>query len=110
MCDIPIGEYAAKVAPSDSPAAHGSLEVRPGWIQPRRGAAYMQNHAEELQAEVERTLPRNRSTTRSRRRKAEAVRGEIKTQLDAAARFTPQVNDAYSSMWALSTRSRRNAG
>ncbi|MFJ0504297.1 hypothetical protein WLZ18_03005 [Bordetella bronchiseptica] len=95
---IPVEEYAARIAPTE--AAQGLLDhlkTEPEGFSRAEAQQYMQSQAEELRAEVERALGEQQGDD-AFKQSAEAVRAAVKTQLDTAARFTPQVNDAYSSM------------
>lgn len=95
---IPVEEYAARIAPTEyAQGLLDHLKTEPEGFSRAEAQEFMQNHTEELQAEVERTLAEKQGDD-TFKASAEAVRGEIRTQLDTAARFTPQVNDAYSSM------------
>lgn len=95
---IPVDEYTARIAPTEyAQSLLDHLKTDPEGFSRAEAQQYMQNHAEELKAEVERTLTEKQGDD-TFKQSAEAVRAEVKTQLDAAARFTPQVNDAYSAM------------
>ncbi|TXH47186.1 MAG: hypothetical protein E6Q97_27755, partial [Desulfurellales bacterium] len=95
---IPVEEYAARIAPTEyAQSLLDHLKTEPEGFSRAEAQEFMQNHTEELQAEVERTLAEKQGDD-TFKASAEAVRGEIRTQLDTAARCTPQVNDAYSSM------------
>lgn len=95
---IPVDEYAARIAPTEyAQGLLDHLKVEPEGFSRAEAQEFMQNHAEELQAEVERTLA-DKQGDDTFKASAEAVRTEVKAQLDTAARFTAQVNDAYSAM------------
>ncbi len=95
---IPIEEYTARIAPTDAAQSLlDHLKINPEGLSRAEAQAYMQNHAEELRAEVERTLTEKQNDDTAKQ-SAEVVRANIKEQLDATARFTPQVNDAYAAM------------
>ena len=95
---IPVDEYTARIAPTEyAQSLLDHLKTYPEGFSRAEAQQYMQSHAEELKAEVERTLAEKQGDD-TFKQSAEAVRAEVKAQLDAAARFTPQVNDAYSSM------------
>lgn len=95
---IPVDEYAARIAPTEyAQSLLDHLKVEPEGFSRAEAQEFMQNHAEELQAEVERTLA-DKQGDDTFKASAEAVRAEVKAQLDTAARFTAQVNDAYSAM------------
>ena len=95
---IPVEEYAARIAPTEyAQSLLDHLKVEPEGFSRAEAQEFIQNHAEELQAEVERTLAEKQGDD-TFKASAEAVRAEVKSQLDTAARFTAQVNDAYSAM------------
>lgn len=95
---IPVEEYAARIAPTEyAQSLLDHLKVEPEGFSRAEAQEFMQSHAEELQAEVERTLAEKQGDD-TFKASAEAVRAEVKSQLDTAARFTAQVNDAYSAM------------
>ncbi|MDD5176258.1 MAG: hypothetical protein PHQ05_07555 [Sterolibacterium sp.] len=95
---IPVEEYAARIAPTEyAQSLLDHLKVEPEGFSRAEAQEFMQSHAEELQAEVERTLAEKQGDD-TFKASAEAVRAEVKTQLDTAARFTGPVNDAYSAM------------
>ncbi len=95
---IPVEEYAARIAPTEyAQSLLDHLKTEPEGFSRAEAQQFMQSHAEELQAEVERTLA-EKQVDDTFKASAEVVRNEIRTQLDTTARFTPQVNDAYSAM------------
>ena len=95
---IPIAEYAARIAPTEyAQSLIEHLKTDPEGFSRAEAQAYMQTHADDLKAEVERALSEKQGDD-AFKQSADAVRTEVKAQLDAAARFTPQVNDAYSSL------------
>jgi hypothetical protein len=95
---IPVEEYAARIAPTEyAQGLLDHLKTDPDGFSRAEAQQYMQSGAQELQAEVERALAEKQGDD-AFKESAEVVRGNIKTQLDTAARFTPQVNDAYAAM------------
>jgi GNAT superfamily N-acetyltransferase len=95
---IPVEEYAARIAPTEyAQSLLDHLKTEPEGFSRAEAQQFMQSHAEELKAEVERILA-EKQVDDTFKASAEVVRNEIRTQLDTAARFTPQVNDAYSAM------------
>lgn len=95
---IPVDEYTTKIAPTQyAQTLLDHLKTDAEGFSQSQAREYMQNHAAELQQEMERTLAEKQGDD-SFKQSAEAVRAEIRKQLDEAGRFTPQVNDAYSSM------------
>ena len=95
---IPIDEYAAKIAPTDAAGALlEHLKTDPEGFSRAEAQQYMQSHAEDLRAEVERAMEDQQGHD-AFRESADVVRAEIRTQLDAAGRFTGPANDAYASL------------
>ena len=95
---IPVEEYAARIAPTEyAQSLLDHLKTDPEGFSRAEAQQFMQNYAEELKAEVERVLSEKQADD-TFKQSAEAVRAEIKKQLDAAARFTPKVNDAYAAL------------
>lgn len=95
---IPVAEYAARIAPTEyAQALLDHLKTNPEDFSRTEAQDYMQNHATELQAEVERVLA-DKQGDETFKASADTVKADIKTQLDTAARFTAPVNDAYASM------------
>lgn len=96
---IPIADLMATMAGPEleqSLIPHVALE--PGGFTTTTAQEYLQSdHAKELQAEVERVLGEQQDD-QTFKASTQAVKNTIKEQLDTAARFTPQVNDAYSTM------------
>jgi hypothetical protein len=95
---IPMSDYVSKIAPTQyaqSLVDHIRVE---GEEFSRAGAKqYMDSHAEELQAEVERALTR-RQTDDSFQASTQTVKEAIKQQLDSAGRYTSQANDKIASL------------
>ena len=95
---IPVEEYAARIAPTEyAQSLLDHLKTEPEGFSRAEAQEYMQTHADDLRAEVEKAL-NEQVGDEVFKLSAEAVRANIKQQLDAAARFTPQVNDAYAAM------------
>lgn len=96
---IPVAEYTARIAPTEmAPSLLDHLKTEPEGMSRAEAQEYMQSgQAQELEAEVERVLAEKEGDG-TFKQSTEAVRSTIKEQLDLAARFTPQVNDAYASM------------
>ena len=95
---IPVEEYAARIAPTDAAQSLlDHLKTEPEGFSRAEAQEYMQSQAEELRADVERTLRRHQGDD-AFRDSADVVRTAVKTQLDTAGRFSPQVNDAYSTL------------
>lgn len=95
---IPVAEYTARIAGTEfSQSLIEHLKTDPEGFSLAEAKEYMQSYAEELKADVERTLAAKQGDE-TFKAQVETVKTNIKTQLDTAGRFTSQVNDAYSSM------------
>lgn len=96
---IPVAEYATAIAPTEyAQGLIDHLKVEPEGMSRAEAQEYLQSgKAQELQTEVDRILA-EQTDDGVFRQSAEAVRSNLQTQLDAAARFTPEVNSAYASM------------
>lgn len=95
---IPVAEYTARIAGTEfSQSLLEHLKTEPEGFSLAEAKEYMQSYAEELKADVERTLAAKQGDE-AFKTQVESVKTNIKTQLDTAGRFTSQVNDAYSSM------------
>lgn len=95
---IPVEEYAARIAPTElAPGLLDHLRVDPDGYSRSEAQVYLQTFGESLKTEVEQVLADKR-TDAAFAQSADAVKTTIKTQLDTAARFTPQVNDAYAAL------------
>ena len=97
---IPVAEYTARIAGTEfSQGLLEHLKTDPEGFSLAEAKEYMQSYAEELKADVERTLAAKQGDE-AFKTQIESVKTNIKTQLDTAGRFTSQVNDTYSSMIA----------
>ena len=95
---IPVEEYATRIAPTEyAQSLVDHLKTEPGGFSRAEAQDFMQNHAEELQTEVERILSEKQDDD-TFKASAEVVKNTVKDQLTVAGRFTESVNDAYSSM------------
>ena len=96
---IPIADLMATMAgPELEQSLIPHLATEPGGFTPTTAQEYLQSGAaKELQAEVERTLAEQEGNA-TFKQSAESVKADVKQQLDTAARFTPQVNEAYAAM------------
>lgn len=96
---IPIEEYTARIAPTEyAQGLLDHLKTEADGFSRAEAQEYMQSGAaQELEAEAQRILGEKEGDD-AFKASAEVVRADIKQQLDTAARFTPQVNDAYSAM------------
>jgi hypothetical protein len=95
---IPLEEYAARIAPTEyAQSLLDHLKTDPEGFSRAEAQQYMQTSAQELQTEMERALTEKLGDI-DFRQSADQVRAGVKMQLDIAARFTPEVNDAYATM------------
>lgn len=95
---IPVAEYTARIAGTEfSQSLLEHLKTEPEGFSLAEAQQYMQSYAQELKADVERTLAAKQGDE-AFKTQVESVKTNVKAQLDTAARFTPQVNDAYASM------------
>lgn len=93
-----VEEYATRIAPTEyAKDLLKHLKTDPEGFSRAEAEVYMQGQAEDLQAEMERALDEQEGDA-SFRQSADAVRANIKDQLDTVGRFTSQVNDAYSAL------------
>lgn len=95
---IPVAEYAATIAPTQlSESLLDHLKVDPDGFSRLEAQAYMQSIAQEQEREIEQALAQQ-DADNAVQASVDVVRENIKGQLDAAKRFTPQVNDAYATL------------
>lgn len=95
---IPTSEYAARIAPTEfSAPLLDHLKVDENGYSVAEAQEYLQQHADELRAEVERAVTGAQDDD-AFKQSADAVRTNILGQLDATGRFTPQANAAYASL------------
>src|SRR5690606_23550746 len=73
------------------------LKVDPDGFSRLEAQAYMQSIAQEQEREIEQALAQQ-DADNAVQASVDVVRENIKGQLDAAKRFTPQVNDAYATL------------
>lgn len=96
---IPVEEYAAKIAPTPfAQSLLDHLKTDPDGFSRAEAQEYMQSdRAKELEALVDRTLAEAQQNTEFKQ-SADAVRTQVKSELEQTGRFTEQVNDAYASL------------
>lgn len=96
---IPVAEYTARVAGTElNQSLLPHLRTEANGFSQVEAQEYMQSpFAQELKADFERALAIRKSDEEFKAQ-VESVKTNIKTQLDSAGRFTPQVNDAYAAM------------
>ena len=97
---IPVGEYAARIAPTEyAQSLLDHLKTEPDGFSRSEAQAYMQNHAEELQAEVERTLAEKQGDD-TFKASAEVVKEQLLADLNTLSRFTPAKNEVDATIFA----------
>lgn len=95
---IPVDEFAARIAPQAyAQSLIDHLKTEPEGYTRAEAAQYMQSHAADLQAEVEKVLAAQEGDT-AFKDSAEAVKATIRAQLDEAQRHTPDVNEALAAV------------
>lgn len=95
---IPVDEYATRVAGTDlSQSMLPFLKTDPAGMTQAEAQDFMQNRSEQLRAEVEKVMA-ERETDAPFKESRDLVESELMTQLEQAARFTPDVNRAYAGM------------
>lgn len=95
---IPVDEYATRVAGTDlSQSMLPFLKTDPAGMTQAEAQEFMQNRGEQLRAEVEKVMA-ERETDAPFKESRDLVESELMTQLEQAARFTPDVNRAYAGM------------
>lgn len=100
---IPVAEYAARIAGTDAgKALLPHLRTQPDGMSEAEARQFFQdeNTAQALQADVQRFTEEARATDANMRQGTEAVRQHLVQALQAAGRFTPEVNTAYSQLAA----------
>ncbi|KVW93336.1 hypothetical protein [Thiobacillus denitrificans] len=100
---IPVDEYAARIAPTEfAPQLLDHLKTDVEGFSRAEAADFMANQGAELKAEFERVIG-TQSDADTFRASHDVVKQDIIGQLNTAARFTPQVNDAYATLVAART-------
>ena len=95
---IPVAEYASRLAGTEySQGLLDHLKTEPNGMSRAEAQEFMQSQAEVLKAEVEHALAEKQGDEQFKAQ-AEAVKTQVREQLDQVARFTGPVNDAYASM------------
>lgn len=98
--EIPTSEFAAYAAGSDfAQDLLPHLKTDPNGMSLAESQAFLQSHAEELKASVQKIVKESGQDDATQA-SAEKVRQSILGELTAANRFTPDVNDAYSHLTA----------
>lgn len=95
---IPVAEYATRLAGTDlNQHLLDHLKVDP--LEPSRAEAreFMQSHADEFKAEAERVLAEKQGDE-TFKQSADAVKADIRAQLDKTGRFTGGVHDTYATL------------
>jgi hypothetical protein len=92
---IPVAEYATHIAPTElAQQLQPHLRTEADGFSQAEARQYMQSQGEQLQADLDRAVADSQQGD-AFRASADVVTGQVRQQLDAAGRFTPQVNDAY---------------
>lgn len=100
MVRIPVDEYASTIAGTDVAAALlPHLKTDPAAMTRAEAETYMQDHANALKQEVERTL-QERSAQDTFAASREAVEQQMLEKLDSVNRFTQDVNRSYAALMA----------
>lgn len=95
---IPVQEYASRIAPTEyAQSLIDHIKTDPEGFSRAEAQQFMDTRADELKQQVEQALQEQEGDS-AFKQSADAVRANVKTQLDTAGRFTPQANDAYAAM------------
>lgn len=95
---IPVADYAANIAPTEyAQALQDHLRTEPDGYSPAEAKLYMQEQGQKVQEQLERAISQAQQSDEFRA-SAEAVKSTLLDQLNAAQRFRPEVNDAYSAV------------
>jgi hypothetical protein len=107
MVRVPVAEFATAGEAITSPLID-HLRVSEDAMTRAEAQEYLSAHGDTIQAEVEREL-QQRGGADAVRQSSEAVRAQLESELNAAGRFTPDVNRAYASLLAsfYSTQAQR---
>jgi len=100
---IPIEEFAARIAPTEAAGPLlEHLKAEPDGFSRAEATEFMAEQGEILRAEVERQMTEVQADS-TFRASQEAVRQRVLTELNAAGRFTPQVNEFNATLIAART-------
>lgn len=95
---IPVEEYAARIAPTElSQSLLDHLRTEPDGFSRTEAQEFMQTQQEQLQAEMERVAAAQESDTNFKTQR-DAIAAQVRDQLDAVGRFSPEVHNAYASL------------
>lgn len=95
---IPVDEYATRVAGTDlSQPMLPFLKTDPAGMTQAEAQEFLQSRGDQLRAEVDKIMA-EREPDAQFKESRDLVEGELMTQLEQAARFTPDVNRAYAGM------------
>ena len=95
---IPIGEYASRIAPTEyAQALVDHIKTSPDEFSRAEAADFMQNHQEELQKEIERSLG-NAQLNDEFKQSTSRLKEKFQTELDAVGHHTTDVNKAYATL------------
>jgi hypothetical protein len=99
---IPLGEFAAQVAPTPLYAQlQNDIKLDPNGLTRAEAEEFVKTESEKLRADVEKTLGET-VLDEAGNVERERVRDELKAQLDKTSRFTSDVNDIYATFAANS--------
>ncbi|MEZ5645026.1 MAG: hypothetical protein R3E99_07725 [Burkholderiaceae bacterium] len=97
---IPVEEYAARIAPTEyAQSLIDHIKTEPDGFSRSEAQQFMETQAEQLQAEVERTLTEKQADSEFQASK-DTVKIRIKEELDALGRFTPEKNEADATLFS----------
>jgi hypothetical protein len=95
---IPVEEFAGRIAGTDlAQSLIPHLRTEPGGMSQLEAQQFMQSHADELATEVEQALAAKTGDDVLKASR-DTVAAQMLEQLNAAGRFTPDVNRAYADM------------
>ena len=95
---IPVGEYAARIAPTEyAQALVDHIKTSPDEFSRAEAADFMQNHQEELQKEIERSLG-NAQLNDEFKQSTARLKEKFQTELDAVGHHTTDVNKTYATL------------
>jgi len=95
---IPVEEFAARIAPTEyAQGLLDHLKTDPEGFSRAEAQVYLQTQQDTLTSEFEKAAAQQESDD-AFRVSADAVRANVKAQLDATGRFNSQANDAYSTL------------
>jgi len=95
---IPVEEYAARIAPTElSQSLIDHLRTEPEGFSRAEAQQFMQTQQEQLQAEIEKAAAVQESDATFKAER-DAIAAQVRDQLNAVGRFSPEVHDAYATL------------